>query len=83
MNDEEIREGLAAILQEVAGTDPAEVEMDKSFVNDLDVDSLLMVEVVVAAEERFEVSISEDDLKEGSTVGDLVRSIQGVLAAAV
>jgi acyl carrier protein len=81
MNEEEIREGLADILQEVAGLPPAEVEMDKSFVNDLDVDSLLMVEVVVAAEERFGVSISEDDLKEGSTVGDLVRIIQGVLAA--
>jgi acyl carrier protein len=80
MTEEEIHEGLAAILQEVAGTDPAEVELDKSFVNDLDVDSLLLVEVVVAAEERFGVSISEDDLKENSTVGDLVRSIQGVLA---
>jgi acyl carrier protein len=80
MTEEEIREGLAAILQEVAGTDPAEVEMDKTLVNDLDVDSLLLVEVVVAAEERFGVSISEDELKEGSTVGDLVRSIQGVLA---
>ncbi|WP_042432428.1 acyl carrier protein [Streptacidiphilus anmyonensis] len=81
MTTEEILEGLTAILQEVAGTDPAEVELDKSFVNDLDVDSLLMVEVVVAAEERFGVSISEDDLKDGSTVGDLVQSIQGVLAA--
>lgn len=81
MTDEEIREGLAAILQEVAGTDPAEVQLDTSFINDLDVDSLLLVEVVVAAEERFSVCISEDDLKEGSTVGDLVRSIQGILAA--
>ncbi|MEY9872148.1 acyl carrier protein [Streptacidiphilus sp. MAP12-33] len=77
---EEIREGLADILQEVAGLPQAEVQLDKSFVNDLDVDSLLMVEVVVAAEERFGVSISEDDLKDGSTVGDLVRIIQGVLA---
>ncbi|AUG75255.1 Acyl carrier protein [Kitasatospora sp. MMS16-BH015] len=80
MTEEMIHEGLTAILQEVAGTDPAEVELDKSFVNDLDVDSLLLVEIVVAAEERFGVSISEDDLKENSTVGDLVRSIQGVLA---
>ena len=82
MNEEEIREGLAAILQEVAGLDPAEVEMDKSFVNDLDVDSLLLVEVVVAAEERFGISIAEDELKEGGTVGDLVHAIGGVLAAA-
>lgn len=81
MTEEEIREGLAAILEEVAGSDPAEVQLDKSFINDLDVDSLLMVEVVVAAEERFGISISEDDLKEGATVGDLVQSIQGTLAA--
>lgn len=82
MTDEEIREGLAEILEEVGGTDPAEVQLDKSFINDLDVDSLLLVEVVVAAEERFGVSISEDDLSEGTTVGDLVRRIQGTLAAA-
>jgi acyl carrier protein len=47
---EEIREGLASILEEVADVSPADVTDDKSFVDDLDVDSLSMVEVAMAAE---------------------------------
>ncbi|RJQ81315.1 acyl carrier protein [Amycolatopsis panacis] len=80
MNDEEIRTGFAAILDEVAGTDVDEVTMERSF-EELDIDSLLMVEVVVAAEDRFGVSIPEDSLAKVTTVGDIVGLIQGNLAA--
>ena len=53
---EEIRTDLADIVNEVAGVPAEDVQLDKSFVDDLDVDSLSMVEVVVAAEEKFGVS---------------------------
>jgi acyl carrier protein len=46
-----ILEQLAEILQEVADVDPADVTPEKSFVDDLDVDSLSMVEVAMAVEE--------------------------------
>ena len=49
----EITSGLAEILEEVAGVNPDDVAEQKSFTDDLDVDSLSMVEVVVAAEEKF------------------------------
>ena len=58
---EEIRADLAEIVNEVAGVDADDVQLDKSFVDDLDVDSLSMVEVVVAAEEKFGVTIPDDD----------------------
>ncbi|HEY1094174.1 MAG TPA: phosphopantetheine-binding protein, partial [Glycomyces sp.] len=45
---DEIREGLSDILEEVAGVNPDDVADGKSFTDDLDVDSLAMVEVVVA-----------------------------------
>ncbi|MFC8719428.1 acyl carrier protein, partial [Kitasatospora sp. NPDC057198] len=54
---EEVLEGLAEIVNEIAGIPTEDVALDKSFTDDLDVDSLSMVEVVVAAEERFEVKI--------------------------
>jgi len=73
---EEIQSGLAEILQEVAGVEPASVTPDKTFIDDLDVDSLSMVEVVVAAEERFDVKIPDDDVKDLRTVGDAVTYIQ-------
>ncbi len=73
---EEIRTGLAEIVNEVAGVSVEDVTLDKSFTDDLDVDSLSMVEVVVEAEERFGVKIPDDQVKNLKTVGDAVAYIE-------
>ena len=75
MSNEEIQSGLAEILSEVAGVDGAAVSPEKTFLDDLDVDSLSMVEVVVAAEEKFGVRIPDDEVKNLTTVGDAVSFI--------
>jgi acyl carrier protein len=73
---EEIRVDLAEIVNEVAGIPADDVQLDKSFTEDLDVDSLSMVEVVVAAEEKFDVKIPDDEVKNLKTVGDAVAFIE-------
>ena len=73
---DDIVAGLAEILEEVAGVNPDDVAEDKSFTDDLDVDSLSMVEVVVAAEEKFGVKIPDDEVQNLKTVGDAVSFIQ-------
>ena len=73
---EEIRSDLAEIVNEVAGIPVGDVQMDKSFTDDLDVDSLSMVEVVVAAEKKFDVKIPDDEVKNLRTVGDAVAFIE-------
>jgi len=73
---DEIREGLASILEEVADVSPGDVSDEKSFVDDLDVDSLSMVEVAMAAEEKFGVKIPDDELPKLKTVGDAVKYIE-------
>ena len=77
---EEIRSDLAEIVNEVAGTDTDDVQLDKSFVDDLDIDSLSMVEIVVAAEEKFNCSIPDDEVKNLKTVGDAVAFIERTTA---
>ena len=72
---DEVLTGLAEIVNEIAGIPTEDVELDKSFTDDLDVDSLSMVEVVVAAEERFDVKIPDDEVKNLKTVGDAVNYI--------
>ncbi len=69
---DEIRQGLASILNEVADVDPAEVQDNKSFVDDLDVDSLSMVEVAMEAENQFGVKIPDEKLSDLKTVKDAV-----------
>ncbi len=73
---EEIRASLADIVNEVAGIPAEDVQLDKSFTDDLDVDSLSMVEVVVEAEEKFDVKIPDDEVKNLRTVGDAVAFIE-------
>jgi len=79
MSTEEIRAALAEIVNEVAGIPADSVQLDKSFSDDLDVDSLSMVEVVVEAEEKFGVTIPDDEVKK--TVGDAVAYIERNRAA--
>jgi acyl carrier protein len=76
MTRDEIVSGLAEILEEVAGVNPDEVSEEKSFTDDLDVDSLSMVEVVVAAEEKFGVKIPDNEVQNLKTVGDAVAYIE-------
>jgi acyl carrier protein len=73
---EEIRSNLAEIVNEIAGIPVEDVQLDKSFTDDLDVDSLSMVEVVVAAEEKFDVKIPDDEVKNLKTGGDAVAFIE-------
>ena len=59
---EELIAGIAEIIEEVTGIEPSEVTMEKSFVDDLDIDSLSMVEIAVQTEDKYGVKIPDEDL---------------------
>jgi acyl carrier protein len=75
VTDQEILAGLAEIIDEVAGVPVDEVTPDKNFVDDLDIDSLSMVEIAVAAQDKFGVEIPDDQLKDLKTVQDVVNFV--------
>ena len=77
---EEIRIGIAEIVHDISGRDMADVQLDKSFSADLDIDSLEMLEIVYAAEEKFAISIPDDQSKDLKTVADVVSFIETALA---
>ncbi len=76
LSEQAILEGLGNIVEEIAGVPAADVTPDKSFVDDLDIDSLSMVEIAVAAQDEFKVEIPDDDLKNLKTVKDVVVYVQ-------
>jgi len=73
--------GLAEILHEVAGTPADKVVPGAAFDDDLNIDSLTMVEVVVACEERFAVRIPDEALETLRTVGEAVTLISSSVPA--
>lgn len=72
VSKEEILAGLAEIVNEETGVDVDEVQLDKSFQDDLDIDSLSMMSICTFAEEKFDVSIPDEELQNLVTVKDAV-----------
>ncbi|MEV6060229.1 meromycolate extension acyl carrier protein AcpM [Nocardia asteroides] len=73
---EDIVAGIAEIVEEVTGIDVAEVTIEKSFVEDLEIDSLSLVEIAVQLEDKYGVKIPDEDLASLRTVGDAVAYVQ-------
>ena len=74
MSQDEILTGLAEILAAVAGASQTEITPETSFAS-LGIDSLAMVEVVVAAEDRFGLLIDDEHWPCFTTVQDATRYI--------
>ncbi|MEV6769487.1 meromycolate extension acyl carrier protein AcpM [Nocardia sp. NPDC051030] len=75
-SQEEIVAGIAEIVEEVTGIEASEVMLEKSFVEDLDIDSLSLVEIAVQLEDKYGVTIPDEDMAGLRTVGDAVTYVQ-------
>ncbi|HEX3706052.1 MAG TPA: acyl carrier protein [Mycobacteriales bacterium] len=72
MSDQDVLAALGEIVQEATGIPAARVVPGVSFRDDLDIDSLSMVEIATMAEDKFGVSIPDAELAKLKTVGDVV-----------
>ena len=72
---EEVLAGLAELINDETGISPDQVTLEKSFPDDLDIDSISMMTIVVNAEEKFDVKIPDDEVKNLTTVGEAVSFI--------
>ena len=75
LSQQEILSGLAELVNEETGIPVADVTPEKSFVEDLDIDSLSMMTIVVNAQDQFGVEIPDDEVSKLKTVGDAVTFI--------
>ena len=81
MSTDEIRAAVKQSVACIADLDVREIGDDVSYKEDLQLDSLTILEIAVDAEYKFRVNLSEDDLASISTVADTVRIVQQYLAA--
>jgi acyl carrier protein len=75
LSKDEVLAGLAELINDETGIATDSVELDKSFTDDLDIDSISMMTIVVNAEEKFDVKIPDEEVKNLTTVGDAVTYI--------
>lgn len=75
LSQDEVLAGLAELINDETGIATDSVALDKSFTDDLDIDSISMMTIVVNAEEKFNVKIPDEEVKNLQTVGDAVNYI--------
>jgi len=71
-----IEKEVIDIVVEQLGVDAADVTAEKSFVEDLNADSLDLTELIMTFEERFGFEISEEDAEKLKTIQDVINYIQ-------
>lgn len=71
-----IEKEVIDVIVEQLGVDAETVTVEKSFIEDLNADSLDLTELIMTFEERFGFEISEEDAEKLKTVGDVIEYIQ-------
>ena len=74
-------ERVRDIIVDQLDVNPDDVTLEASFKDDLDTDSLDLVELIMAFEEEFGGEISDEQSKEMATVGDVVAHLDAAAAA--
>ena len=76
MTSEEIFDKVKEIIIEHLGVTETSVTMEASFIDDLGADSLDIVELIMALEEKFDTEIPDEDAEKIVTIGDVVDYIK-------
>ena len=76
MDVETIEQRIRPLIAEQLGVEESKVTRNASFVDDLNADSLDLVEMIMSLEEEFKLEISDEDAEKIHTVGDAIDYIQ-------
>lgn len=69
-------EEIKSLLVEEMSIDEAEIKEDAEFINDLGFNSLELADLVSLCEEKYDIDLEEDKIKEILTVGDFIKYLE-------
>ena len=74
-----VEKEIILIISDVSGLDEGEISSEKNFFKDLEVDSIKAIEITVAIEKKFKVSIRDEDVPKITTVKEAVELVNRLL----
>lgn len=81
MEAQEIGERIKEIIADVANLDPQEIGDEANFIEDLELDSLSLLEIGVDIDYQFKLGVSDEQLKELRSVREAIELVQKVQAS--
>jgi acyl carrier protein len=76
---ENIEKGIVSIISDVSGFDEDEITPEKNFFKDLEVDSIKAIEITVAIEKKYKISVRDEDVPKITTVKEAVALVEKLL----
>lgn len=71
----DVEQEIIEIISEISGYDPEEITLDKNFYDDLEIDSIKAIEITVAIEKKFKISVRDEDVPNITTVRQAVELV--------
>ncbi len=76
---ENVERAIVSIISEVSGFDEEEIKPDSNFFDDLEIDSIKAIEITVAIEKKFKISVRDEDVPNITTVKHAVVLVNNLL----
>ena len=74
-----VEKEIVKIISDVSGFDEEEITPEKNFFNDLEIDSIKAIEITVAIEKKFKISVRDEDVPNITTVKQAVELVNTLL----
>jgi acyl carrier protein len=75
----DVEKELISIISDISGVDSNEITPDKNFYKDLEVDSIKAIEITVAIEKKFKISVRDEDVPKITTVNEALKLVNTLL----
>lgn len=79
MSENSVEKEIISIVSDVSGFDPEEIKPETNFYKDLEVDSIKAIEITVAIEKKFKISVRDEDVPNITTVSQAVELVTKLL----
>ncbi len=75
----DVEKKIVSIIADVSGIDEEEITPEKNFFKDLEIDSIKAIEITVAIEKKFKISVRDEDVPKITTVQQAVALVNKLL----
>jgi len=80
MTENNLEKEIISIISDVSGFDVEEINLETNLANDLEIDSIKAIEITVAIEKKYKISIRDEDIPNIITVKDSIEAARNLIA---